>query len=389
MLDWLTADQRASYAESSQFMDAPTTPAPVFAYRALKGVLFGSPGAEHDGGNNKENIPLETRSKKLSADKYDVVLKPKTSTPTRPTPRRIASPAKSILRTPGVPTPRRQNVSVKFKDIKSSSLSLETVIEGSTRKGTIMHQLPHSMTKNPAPSAPEGRDTAERATKAQSENVEPPPETFYNAKEIEAYIAATEKEMKKLVRYGQRMREYARLSQRENAGLKRELEHIRKESEKLRPNQNVGSSRGKATNDAAKAELFDISPPSKQLPKAVTGELATSPWRGINQLQKPSLPTLDASPGSAARKSQEDRNDGSLSPPLLEVPQADVGPPASSTLPRNNARAASRVQLPPDRLAAAKARLRKKSEERRKVLGVIEQSGKEEHASSMVDWQNL
>jgi hypothetical protein len=40
-------------------------------------------------------------------------------------------------------------------------------------------------------------------------------------------------------------------------------------------------------------------------------------------------------------------------------------------------------------LAAAKARLRVKSEERRKILNVVEQAQNEEHGSSALDWQNL
>lgn len=38
--------------------DEPVTPAPVFAFRALRGALFGSPETPCDRDNNKENAPL-------------------------------------------------------------------------------------------------------------------------------------------------------------------------------------------------------------------------------------------------------------------------------------------------------------------------------------------
>ena len=41
-------------------VDEPVTPAPLFAYRALKGILFGSPESPRDGDDsNKENAPLD------------------------------------------------------------------------------------------------------------------------------------------------------------------------------------------------------------------------------------------------------------------------------------------------------------------------------------------
>ena len=49
MPDWTRDDQ-------SQIPDAPETPAPLFAYRALKGILFGSPEYDEEEENNKENV---------------------------------------------------------------------------------------------------------------------------------------------------------------------------------------------------------------------------------------------------------------------------------------------------------------------------------------------
>lgn len=42
------------------FVDEPVTPAPVFAYRALKGFIFGSPEDQRDvDDSDKENAPLD------------------------------------------------------------------------------------------------------------------------------------------------------------------------------------------------------------------------------------------------------------------------------------------------------------------------------------------
>ena len=50
---------------------------------------------------------------------------------------------------------------------------------------------------------------------------------------LDAYLKSTECEMKKLVRYSQRMKEYARLCQQENSVLKRERDELRREVEQL------------------------------------------------------------------------------------------------------------------------------------------------------------
>lgn len=395
MLDWLSNDQRASYAESSQILHAPETPAPLFAYRALKSVLFGSYDEDSDE-NEKENIPLETRSSQVSTNAQRSPLKPISSTPQRPTPRRMLSPAKSILRTPGVPTPRRQSVSVKFKDVKQISTSLSTIAEGpltenkANSKGSTLPVLVASESRAST------EKSTEMATKPLVPNPESEPETYYNVMEIDAYIAATEREMKKLVRYGQRMREYARLSQKENATLKRELDTVRKENEMLRHGQDLPIVEQKAGNKAHSDALFDLSPSSKPVEKAAVttcredGPKTTQPaveGQGPNLSRKGNAEKMLEKQSWANTIKSSTKEDSAPSQPNIVATAQPI--PAASTWRVNSTRVTSRTQLPADKLAAARARLRVKNEERRKALSMTEQVQKEDHGSSVVDWQDL
>lgn len=397
MLDWLSNTQQASAAEASQILDAPQTPAPLFAYRALRSVLFGSHEGEESDENDKENIPLEETSGKVSTQLQDIPLKPKSSTPQRHTPRRLLSPAKSILRTPGlVPTPRRQSVSVKFKDTKRTSLELRTV-----SKGSVIEEEPVSLQAKLAPIGPSEPAASTESVTEMSEELQMGdtnslPETYYNVKEINAYIAATEREMKKLVRYGQRMREYARLSQKENVTLRRELDKVKEENEALQLRQHSSISREKAGEDGDNAGLFDLSPSStyqrkaparkrtdderKVTENAMAEKGQKQPDRGTvekihetKNLSKSSQSKIDDSPAPS--------KEGTMAPlyqPSTQSPRAAI-----------RLRVASRTQLAPDRLAAAKARLRVKSEERKKALSMAGRMEKEDHGSSGVDWQDL
>jgi hypothetical protein len=392
MLDWLTTDQRVSYTEASQILDAPETPAPLFAYRALKSVLFGSYDGEESDDNDKENIPLQIRSKNGAASQEIAPQKPKTSTPTRPIPRRMLSPTKSILRTPGIPTPRRQNASVKFKELKQTPTKLGTIAEASVTEGKAVAQQSKQLEIRPVEEETLKDDAKTLAANAQTLDTESQPETYYSVKEIDAYIAATEREMRKLVRYGQRMREYARLSQKESVSLKRELENVKEGNEMLRQRERQSIGQDRAGQQAKNAGLFDLSPSAK--PESTAA--------GHNDPQASSKPTEQARSGEARHQphQQMDKKQAKSPPETIKSKSEDnavkaksdlkatVQPVSTSNPRRDQARVASRVQLPPDKLAAAQARLRLKKEERKKTLGLAE-GEKEDHASSVTDWQGL
>ena len=396
MLDWLNNDQRVSSSDTSHLLDAPDTPAPLFAYRALKSVLFGSHDDEYGDENDKENIPLQTRTNTVSISSEELPSKTNSSIPPRPSPRRMLSPAKSILRTPGIPTPRRQKVSVKFKDVKQTSMSLGTVAKGFVpeHKASLQRaEIPATLSSETKAST--GQIT-EPATNPQFSKFESEPETYYNVKEIDAYIAATEREMKKLVRYGQRMREYARLSQKESVTLKRELDNVKKANEILQHREHLPHIPEKAGHKSENDGLFDLSSSSKHTVKAVTqrgpGHEPTTTQQGLEgQGQRQScvesaggMPQKPFSPEFIKSKAG---GVSALAKSDLLVPVQRTS--AVSFCPADDAKVASRTLLPPDRLAAAKARLRVKSEERRKAVSMTGQVQKEDHDLSVVDWQNL
>jgi hypothetical protein len=392
MLDWLSSDHRGTY----QTLDAPDTPAPVFAYRALKSVLFGSYDDEDEDDNEKENIPLQTRSSQGPTHSPKSPLKPSSSTPKRPTPRRMHSPAKGILRTPGIPTPRRQNASVKFKDSKQKSMSLSTIAEAPMTAA-------HGGSKGsdiPAIASAELRAATEKQNLLVAEipapTSESEPETYYNVVEIDAYIAATEREMKKLVRYGQRMREYARLSQKENSALKKELDDVRKENERFRHKDGLPLVQPKIERKADDYGLFDLSPSSDPVAEAAATAHSKDKLKIIQPAeegQRLNVPRKEAGGNTVSKhpppKPVRKKTEECLDPSQPHMKVTARPPSASSNSLVNNMRVASRTQLPADKVAAAKARLRVKSEERRKALATTRPLPKEDHGSSVVDWQEL
>lgn len=391
MPDWLCQDQGAMDSESSLILDGPETPAPLFAYRALKSVLFGSCD---DDEREKENIPLETHSSYITSNSPKIPLKIKSLTPQRPSPRRMLSPAKSILRTPGIPTPRRQNVSVKFKDLKHASKNLEMIAEGpATQEKGHLQNLKHPSVMLSKSQASLG-EVAELAMKLQASSG-PQPETYYNVEEIDAYIAATERDMKKLVRYGQRMREYAKLSQKENATLKRQVAKLKEENAMLRQRGASKLSKQETGRTAETDGLFELSPPSKQ--EANTAALRYLGREPKMTNQRSGRQAHDEKPVEATEKMPPERSpptliksdtggvSASLQPDILRAADRISG---VGSQPVDYVRLGCRIQLPPDRAAAAKARLRVKSEERRKTLSMAKDI-QEDHGSSPVEWQNL
>lgn len=167
-------------APNDTIVDEPVTPAPLFAYRALKGILFGSPESPRDGDDsNKENAPLDdsdapkkpaTTKKSATGEKSGASNnKVTTSENTKPTkevqssensdnmtivfttpkpkrweggllgpnlPPAQGSPTRGILRVPGQATPRAQSlrdVNVTFKGLSPEEAS----------KWSIAHEVAH------------------------------------------------------------------------------------------------------------------------------------------------------------------------------------------------------------------------------------------------------
>jgi regulator of replication initiation timing len=379
MLDWLNKNQAASNAEVSQILDAPETPAPVFAYRALKGILFGSPDYDEED-EDKENItpatPIEKPKKAMQkVDKCGRVdsssLQPNLAQSPNarrrevhqvspsPRKRRQISPTKSILRTPGIPTPRRQNANVTFKDVRPSvsPTAVNTKLLPAQKEPTAATQSQQA-TKVAANTA--GSAAPETVNAANEVEILPVP--VYDMGAVDAYLTSTEREMKKLVRYAQKMKEYARVSQQENAALKVEINQLKRELEELRKAKTMtrGVSDEKIVEKASDIRMTAENDIKARVPA----------FELLGQIR----------PATATKSRNIDRNNAGTrvgkgrTQPGTELPDQkeptdilaqDKGQYSEQV---SKKRAASKAQLPPDRLAAAKERLRVKSEERRRAL---------------------
>ncbi|RAH77357.1 hypothetical protein BO86DRAFT_323378 [Aspergillus japonicus CBS 114.51] len=121
MLGWITGqEEQVADLDNSKVLEPPETPAPVFAIRAFKSALFGTPAADND---NEDTGNRAAKTKTAAANHRladNVVLKPTQNA--RDVPRAtkadldlavnaMASPTKSILVTPGTASNRRKTVS--------------------------------------------------------------------------------------------------------------------------------------------------------------------------------------------------------------------------------------------------------------------------------------
>ncbi|KOS44689.1 hypothetical protein ACN38_g4402 [Penicillium nordicum] len=110
MLDWIKGNEQIAQAtDDSKLLEPPETPGHVFAIRAFKSALFGTPGVEEDENNASQKQSSHQRSKsdttKLAPTEIKTDAKP-TDVTYNPT----GSPTKSILVTPGTAL-RRKTVS--------------------------------------------------------------------------------------------------------------------------------------------------------------------------------------------------------------------------------------------------------------------------------------
>lgn len=387
MLDWLSSYQGASTTGDSQILDAPETPAPIFAYRALKGILFGSPDYD-DQGEDKENIapahsslqlkeslPNESTSSKTSSSPLqskspDRRARGRSPLSASPRKRRQPSPAKSILRTPGIPTPRRQKINVTFKDVRPSvsPSGVATQLLAAQNETKAAPRTQESISSD----AEVTKDVHPKHLKADGA-VEKPPTSVNDMNCINAYRKSTEREMKRLVRYSQRMREYARMSQQENVALREERDELRRELEEMRKTK----ADGRGISDQQAIQEVDVTAAKSRRRSGLAGEkwsrdsasearpLHKSHTTKVTRLHERSASGRDSSIGEPRTELREDKVDQkeARSTPVQE--SGRVGGALSMK------RAAATAQLPPDRLAAAKERLRVKSDERRRALSTV------------------
>ncbi|KAK2787366.1 hypothetical protein FQN52_007270 [Onygenales sp. PD_12] len=131
--------------DDSKVQDAPETPAPVFAFRAFRNALVGTPAA--DATDDELTVPIRTLKPTLNRRSPDIPLKIENPPavdlqPSFPRPDELAppmaSPTKSILLTPGTAATRRKTVS--FGDGVVDNERKKSAFESSNYNGNISRQ---------------------------------------------------------------------------------------------------------------------------------------------------------------------------------------------------------------------------------------------------------
>ncbi|KAJ9305805.1 hypothetical protein DTO217A2_4718 [Paecilomyces variotii] len=278
MLGWITG-QNGDGADDSRVLEPPETPAPVFAIRAFKSALFGTPGAEDDA-DGERNILRKTRPVELprskneapepSADKLAPIDMPKRkdSDNEMPQPPPAASPTKSILVTPGTTSNRRKTVSFgesvmdneRKKDEQASKATkltpsgnvssqwTSTPLDGKNKARSKLTQSLLDARNNPSLDPPnldssKPVKTPQGTESATRDQLEDDPEDVtislddprsqsgkYWKAEFESYRMRTNREIKKLIQYRSVAKSYARKKDMESLRL---AEKLREEEAKV------------------------------------------------------------------------------------------------------------------------------------------------------------
>ncbi|KAJ6110054.1 hypothetical protein N7486_002289 [Penicillium sp. IBT 16267x] len=273
MLDWMKGNEPEA-ADTSKVLEPPETPAPVFALRAFKSALFGTPGAEDEKtphpAQAKQSVQGHQRSKSDTTKPMPIPI-PQKLEPNKTDLDAIAnpsgSPTKSILVTPGTISNRRKTVSfgesVVDNEGKRDSHSLKAVKTPPNPSGNLSTQWlsgsaggkPHSKltqtlmdardnaTKNAdsSKSADTSSDTnmvtrSQSKEESEGEDItlnldEPRSESGkYWKTEFDNYRVRTNREIKKLIHYRAIAKSYARKKDSEALRL---ADKLKEEEEKV------------------------------------------------------------------------------------------------------------------------------------------------------------
>ena len=287
MLDWMKGNEAADAAglsplalvltqlanpprDTSKVLEPPETPAPVFAIRAFKSALFGTPGADEetkDGTLERKDVsrpPGHQRSKSDTTNPISIDTKepPKADLDTTVNP--SGSPTKSILVTPGTISNRRKTVSfgdgvvdnegkrdskvVKTPPNPSGNLTAQWMSGSSDGKPrskltqTLMDARDNaSKNSEPAKTTSDVPDAAPIA-RSQSKDEATPEDITLNLEEprsesgkywkteFDNYRVRTNREIKKLIHYRSIAKSYARKKDSEALRL---ADKLREEEEKV------------------------------------------------------------------------------------------------------------------------------------------------------------
>ena len=359
------------------FIEPPATPAHAFIWRSLKGAFVGSPASspEHD---DKENVtPNYKQHAKSLKQPYDMSLASPLKRKRDAAP--LVSPTKSILRTPGALTPRAKSlreINVKFK-----SVSPELRLKGAPKKQQV---LPENNLKKIAEI---GTDYCQSVV-IEHEILQSIEQPQISNDDFQSYCRRTEKEVKKLLRQNQKLREYGRQADTENMRIQKLLEDAQRENRRL--NATLASTETRlqnvlAENRALKGEKGDSSrdtlgPPEQSMQSREVAERHTSlshparPKSTTTATQMPPPPR--PRPGASTTRLQPMQTPATTQPsPLTNLAyRLEGGPPPPST--------AQRTNIPARRVNEIRQRLASKAEKRKA-------SGISTMGDSMIDWAAL
>jgi hypothetical protein len=258
--------------DDSRGLDPPETPAPVFAIRAFKSALFGTPGAEDeevsDQNSKSDGQPASRQPSKNDVLKPPVAYRATNVTKTEKTDVDMAvnamvSPTKSILVTPGTAANRRKTVSFgdgvvdnerKRNDAStqpsrtptnlSGNLSSQWLSSSTDSKGKprsrLTQALLDSRDRSPNdstttngqqvdhnPSTNSASKEAPQSTKEDDETVnlnEPRSQSGkYWKAEFDSYRAKTTNEIRKLIQYRSAAKKFALMKEAEASRLAKKL----------------------------------------------------------------------------------------------------------------------------------------------------------------------
>ncbi|OQE14892.1 hypothetical protein PENSTE_c032G03852 [Penicillium steckii] len=267
MLDWMKGNEGPEAADTSKLLEPPETPAPVFAIRAFKSALFGTPGAEEEQekqasdpdqhsrqpskSDTINSIPIPVPDEKEDAKTDDSLFNPS------------GSPTKSILVTPGTISNRRKTVSfgegVVDNEGKNDSRSSKVVKTPPNPAGNLTAQWmsgsadgrPRSQltqtlmdardnaSKNAGPTESSSAQSVARAQPKEDSSAEdittnledPRSESGkYWKTEFDNYRMRTNREIKKLIHYRSIAKSYARKKDSEALRL---ADKLKEEEEKV------------------------------------------------------------------------------------------------------------------------------------------------------------
>ncbi|KAL9125450.1 MAG: hypothetical protein Q9217_005348 [Psora testacea] len=262
MLDWLMGPAQSADAIAQSFDEGascleepPETPAHVFAVRAFKTALFGTPHPEQTVPRTKPKPAPDAGSRKgnrrVESSTTTVLNKQETPNvggePGKSVVESMLSPTKGILLTPGMGTSRRKNVSFVHSDMENDKDAVqEPVLEELPRQDDSPTRPSHRRDARPRPSSftktlielsklrsdehlqsktktlestdpsvlGTGGNHTDEAIQTDADHTidlcQPRSRSGQHWKaEYEQYYRRSDREMKKLIKYGQNVKSYA------------------------------------------------------------------------------------------------------------------------------------------------------------------------------------